>query len=43
MDDHKWYKHNDSHISILETKAELLAMERDIEENGYLLLFMADM
>lgn len=43
MDDHKWYKHNDKHVRILQTKEELIAMDKDIEENGYLLLFIADM
>ncbi len=39
MPDKKWYKHNDTHVSIVETPAEQLEMQKDIENNGYLFLF----
>ncbi|WP_186646671.1 hypothetical protein [Fluviispira vulneris] len=38
-DDNNWYKHEDTHISLIETEDEQLAMKNDIENNGYLFLF----
>ncbi|KAB8033278.1 hypothetical protein [Fluviispira multicolorata] len=38
-DNNNWYKHNDTHISLIETDYEQLEMKNDIENNGYLFLF----